>query len=261
MQDALAAMPLVFSYVDFVAAMRFRGGAAGDGAETCKVALSEARRDGWVVGLFGHWGGPTARQVPVYFNMQKAAAHPVGRRAAMRGLPSWRPWLERAVGMGALSAVEVGATVLEEAGWIPKRASRQLVVTGETAAINPHEDVAAYVRAERRPLGWLRAMRGAIRPHRDRRGPLVVVAPSAALADALVFGSDLAPSELAACGDAWSAADAEQFRRIAVELQALLPRRGRAAARVIDAPPAEMARRLREAYAERCAGVPLVACA
>lgn len=261
LQEALAAMPLVFTYLDFVAAMRFRGGAAGDGAETCKVALSEARRDGWVVGLFGHWGGPTARQVPTYFNVAKADAHPVGRRAVQRGLPAWRPWLERAVGVGALSAVEIGSTVLADAGWIARDPARPLVVSGETAAISPHEDVAQFVKAEKRPAGWLRAMRGCIEPHRDRRGPLVVISAPAALADALVFGSDLGGHAVSACVSAWSRADAEVFRRVALDLQRLLPRRGRSAAPVLDAPPAELARQLRDAMGGNTVRMPDRACA
>lgn len=261
LQEALAAMPLVFTYLDFVAAMRFRGGAAGDGAETCKVALSEARRDGWVVGLFGHWGGPTARQVPTYFNVAKAQAHPIGRRALARGLPAWRPWLERAVGIGALSAVEVGATVLEDAGWIPRQPLRALVVTGETAAISPHEDVAPFVVAERRPQGWAQAMRGHVAPHRDRRGPLVATNAAAALADALVFDVPDAAEWVEAAISSWTPGEAAQFRAIAVRLQCLLPRKGRTPLVVVDAPPADLARRLALARAARGMRVPEIACA
>jgi hypothetical protein len=262
LQEALVAMPIVFTYLDFVAAMRYRGGAAGDGAETCKVALSEARRDGWVVGLFGHWGGPAARQVPTYFNVAKAEAHPAGRRAVKRGLPVWRPWLERAVGLGALSAVEIGPTVIEDAGWIPRCSGRPLIVTGETAAISPHEDVSAHVVAERRPAGWLRAMRGHIVPLRDRRAPLVALDPPAALADALVFGEGMTREELDACFAAWRLESAEQFRHVAIRLQALVPCRGRASPIVFDDAPVALARRLaRACVRSHVARLPDTACA
>lgn len=252
LQKALAAMPLVFTYSDFVAAMRFRGGTAGDGAETCKVALSEARRDGWVVGLFGHWGGPTARQVPTYFNAERMRAHPAGRRAIARGQPLWRPWLERALGIGALSAVEIGRGPLEDAGWVRRVGERPLCVTGETAVINAHEDVASALDVQRRPAGWSQAMRGSIAVHRDHRGPLVAVRAYAALADALVFGCEaIAETDVRACLGTWTVADAAAFRACALHLQALKSRRGRSRPVVIDDAPAGLAMRLLEADALR----------
>jgi len=246
LKAAIAAMPSVFSYLEFVAAMRFGGGVDGDGAETCKVALSDARREGWVVGLFGHWGGSGSRQVPTYFNMQRLSRHPVGRLAQSRAMPVWRPWLERAIGMGAMSAIALGRPVLQDAGWVTRIAGSVLEVSGEDSRINVHEDIQPYVRVARRPTGWMQAMAGRTRSLADRRAPLVTLQPPAALADLLVFGdaADLGVGDLARSVASWSAAEATDFREVACNLQRVRPRRGRAALRVIDAPAEQLAERL-----------------